>query len=103
VGTVIDPNITDELRVTVVATGLQNPIGSRASIHNHDIPTKVVVDNTVRKSGQPDYSRLDKPTILRNHAATGSVSVRNKNPAVQMDDGELEYLDIPAFLRRQAD
>jgi cell division protein FtsZ len=102
VGTVIDPTMTDELRVTVVATGLNSPVSSRSGLHQHDVSTKVVVDNTVRKSGQPDYSRLDKPTILRNHAATGS-AVRNHNPSKQMDEGELEYLDIPAFLRRQAD
>lgn len=107
VGTVIDPNMTDELRVTVVATGLHNPgvhhpVSSRSGLQQHDGPTKVVIDNTVRKSGQPDYSRLDKPTILRNHAAAGSAA-RSGKPNAQMDEGELEYLDIPAFLRRQAD
>ena len=104
VGTVIDPNMTDELRVTVVATGLQNPISSaRPNIPQTDVPTKVVVDNTVRASSQPDYSRLDKPTIMRNHAATSSVATRGKTAAAHVEDNEMEYLDIPALLRRQAD
>ena len=99
VGTVIDPTMSDELRVTVVATGLNHPISSRIGKDKSDIPTKMVVDNTIRKSGQPDYSSLDKPTIMRTQAA----SAARTKPHAHMDDGELEYLDIPAFLRRQAD
>lgn len=93
VGTVIDPNMTDELRVTVVATGL-----GAEKIEKTPVPTKVV-DNTVRKNGQPDYSALDRPTVLRGQAASSS------RPKVQshIDESEMEYLDIPAFLRRQAD
>ncbi|MGQ9426001.1 cell division protein FtsZ [Gilvimarinus sp. F26214L] len=95
VGTVIDPELTDELRVTVVATGLGNEKSEAAPSS-----TKVVVDNTQRRTGQPDYSSLDRPTVLRTKAAAGS-----SRPKVQshLDDSEMEYLDIPAFLRRQAD
>lgn len=96
VGTVIDPQMTDELRVTVVATGLNDPLMERATTVTK---TKVVVDNTLRKNGELDYSSLDRPTILRTQAA---VSARPKTQ-VQLDDSEMEYLDIPAFLRRQAD
>ncbi|MEX1032679.1 MAG: cell division protein FtsZ, partial [Cellvibrionaceae bacterium] len=94
VGTVIDPQMSDELRVTVVATGLGSERQERSSSS-----TKVVVDNTMRKTGQPDYSSLDRPTVLRTQAATSA------RPKVQsrMDENEMEYLDIPAFLRRQAD
>jgi cell division protein FtsZ len=93
VGTVIDPNMTDELRVTVVATGL-----GAERLEKAPVPTKVV-DNTIRKNGQPDYSALDRPTVLRSQAASSS------RPKVQshIDESEMEYLDIPAFLRRQAD
>ncbi len=94
VGTVIDPEMSDELRVTVVATGLGEP----AMAHKPET-TKVVVDNTRRANGQPDYSQLDKPTVLRQQP------VRTSGSAVQkpMEDKDMEYLDIPAFLRRQAD
>lgn len=94
VGTVIDPNMSDELRVTVVATGLGSERAEKAPSS-----TKVVVDNTMRKTGQPDYSSLDRPTVLRTQAAS---SARPKAQS-HMDDSEMEYLDIPAFLRRQAD
>ncbi len=85
VGTVIDPDLTDELRVTVVATGL----GA-----SRDKPVKLV--HKRRADGTPDYQMLEKPTVIRNRAV-GEDVVRD----TQTDD--LDYLDIPAFLRRQAD
>ncbi len=92
VGTVIDPEMSDELRVTVVATGLG------ISAEQRQAATKVVVDNT-RRSGPVDYSALDRPTVMRNSASQGGASTA----AAPVADSELEYLDIPAFLRRQAD
>ena len=92
VGTVIDPTFGDELRVTVVATGLGNNEVAR--------PTKVV-DNTLEKvtrSASPDYQELDIPTIIR----TNRAAVSRGNTAAKISD-DMEYLDIPAFLRRQAD
>ena len=89
VGTVIDPNLDEEMRVTVVATGL----GS-----HHERPTKVV-DNT-ETMATTDYRELDRPAIMRNRENAEYVSPMAKagGPGVDMD-----YLDIPAFLRRQAD
>ena len=89
VGTVIDPNLDEEMRVTVVATGL----GS-----HHERPTKVV-DNT-ETMATTDYRELDRPAIMRNRENAEYVSPMAKagGPGADMD-----YLDIPAFLRRQAD
>ena len=89
VGTVIDPNLDEEIRVTVVATGL----GS-----HHERPTKVV-DNT-ETMATTDYRELDRPAIMRNRENAEYVSPMAKagGPGADMD-----YLDIPAFLRRQAD
>ncbi|AOY88744.1 cell division protein FtsZ [Marinobacter salinus] len=91
VGTVIDPEMTDELKVTVVATGLGG---------DREKPTKVV-DNTRTLDGKTDYNQLDRPAVLRRRA------VSNGNVAIdQSKDSEeqgVDYLDIPAFLRRQAD
>jgi|TARA_B100000809_G_scaffold256779_1_gene297249 cell division protein FtsZ len=89
VGTVIDPNLNEEMRVTVVATGL----GS-----HHERPTKVV-DNT-ETMATTDYRELDRPAIMRNRENAEYVSPMAKagGPGADMD-----YLDIPAFLRRQAD
>jgi cell division protein FtsZ len=61
-------------------------------------PTKVVVDNTRRSpSGHIDYSALDRPAHLRANTSSNAVAT------APLADKDLEYLDIPAFLRRQAD
>jgi cell division protein FtsZ len=100
VGTVIDPEMSNELRVTVVATGL-GMVGQAAAPAPKEVakpaPTKVVIDNTRRSSGQIDYSALDRPAHLRANASSHAVA------AAPLADKDLEYLDIPAFLRRQAD
>ena len=89
VGTVIDPNLDEEMRITVVATGL----GSQ-----HEKPTKVV-DNTTNAT-ETDYRQLDKPAVLRNGQGTERPSAMAQAVGAETD---IDYLDIPAFLRRQAD
>ncbi|MDH1281628.1 MULTISPECIES: cell division protein FtsZ [Pseudomonadaceae] len=103
VGTVIDADMRDELHVTVVATGL----GARM-----EKPVKVV-DNTVQvavsqpvaqqPAAQPrseqsvNYKDYERPTVQRqSHGGAATAAKLNTQ-----DD--LDYLDIPAFLRRQAD
>lgn len=93
VGTVIDPEMSGELRVTVVATGLGGTEMQRTPV----APTKVV-DNTRTADGNPNYAVLDKPTITRKSQASG-----NTARAIDPSEKDMEYLDIPAFLRRQAD
>ncbi|PPK52297.1 cell division protein FtsZ [Marinobacter persicus] len=91
VGTVIDQEMTDELKVTVVATGLG---GER------DKPTKVV-DNSRTLDGTTDYNQLDRPAVLRRRAsAQGNVAL---DQSKDNEEQGVDYLDIPAFLRRQAD
>lgn len=89
VGTVIDPSLKDEMRVTVVATGL----GDRNAK-----PTKVV-DNTDRPA-TTDYRQLDKPAIMRRQGSSRAAAAA---AAVVGSDTDMDYLDIPAFLRKQAD
>lgn len=91
VGTVIDPDMVDELRVTVVATGLDG-LGQEA-------PLKVVESRPV-EARSTDYRKLDRPTVMRNNQQ--AAVARDVAPA-PMADKDMEYLDIPAFLRRQAD
>lgn len=92
VGTVIDPEMTDELKVTVVATGL----GSEAA----KAPLQVVesTPKAVDMSVEPNYKDFDRPPSMRKarHSVGGQA-------AVAADAGAEEYFDIPAFLRRQAD
>ncbi len=86
VGTVIDPEMTDRIRVTVVATGL----GKHATAA--ESPMRIV--RRPQAQAQPNYHTLDKPTVQRKRAVGDG-----------LEDGGLqeELLDIPAFLRRQAD
>ena len=95
VGTVIDPEMSNELRVTVVATGL-GAAATAAVKETKPAPTKVIVDNTRRSNGQIDYSALDRPAHLRANSHSSAA-------VAPMAEKDLEYLDIPAFLRRQAD
>ena len=91
VGTVIDPEMTDEIRVTVVATGLGAEKIAQVNLAPEVIAPQIEI---VKTKLDIDY---DKPTILRNdESATVQKQVVN-------GDTSMEYLDIPAFLRRQAD
>lgn len=84
-GTAIDPDLGDQLRVTVVATGLGQQIPNMGKEQ-----IKMVKRTT---TGDVDYGDYDKPTIQRKKAVGESLSG-------SLDD---DMLDIPAFLRRQAD
>ncbi|MEJ2530855.1 MAG: cell division protein FtsZ [Halioglobus sp.] len=98
VGTVIDPEMTDELKVTVVATGLGSPIVRSAPLQVVDsapAPRTAAAD----VEHEPDYREFDRPPAMRKsrRAASGQAAAMGAESA-----GE-EYFDIPAFLRRQAD
>jgi len=119
VGTVIDPDMEDEIRVTVVATGLvaqekqsveletqQVKVAAsgggsnmRASMtgsysqHQMDLPVK---SNTVNK-GRDHNGR----THLQEHVEVTPEPAQQ--PMKKTGTNDLDFLDIPAFLRRQAD
>lgn len=111
VGAVIDSEMSDELRVTVVATGL----GGDES--DADANLKVVDGSrprTTRNDGSLDLKTLDIPPSIRNRPREQEESAAR--PATVTADAEpepakrqatsadnVDYLDIPAFLRRQAD
>lgn len=99
IGSVIDPNMSGEVRVTVVATGL----GQVQAAVEAKPAMKTVVDNSARMptATVPDYANMDTPPSLRN-SKTFAVGGQSPQPAPTPQD-ELDYLDIPAFLRRQAD
>ena len=106
VGTVIDPELTNQVRVTVVATGLGRPAaaagarptigaGLREAVAPRDTraepPMRVVRRNAPSSS---DYAKLDRPTVQRQRAV---------GDGLRQDVPSDDLLDIPAFLRRQAD
>jgi cell division protein FtsZ len=88
VGTVIDADMPEgELRVTMVATGLgKDKVIADASI----------ADIRPEKNGEIDYKKLERPTAIRQKVVGDSVEV-------PQDKESMEYLEIPAFLRRQND
>jgi cell division protein FtsZ len=109
VGTVIDPELTDVVRVTVVATGLGRPAASvrvptgqalsglmarEASREAHGQVPPMRVVSRAKPAMNPNYADLDKPTYQRQRAVGDGLRPQ--------DDSE-DLLDIPAFLRRQAD
>ncbi|MCP3670009.1 MAG: cell division protein FtsZ [Gammaproteobacteria bacterium] len=99
VGTVIDPDMEDDLRVTVVATGL-GEMATKAKPQVVVEPEVAVLRPVQREEdvfARPDYSSMDQPTVIRKDPK-GSQSYAKSAP-----EKEMEYLDIPAFLRRQAD
>lgn len=89
VGTVIDPSLDAEMRVTVVATGLGC---------THERPKKVI-DNTDLQ-GNTDYRQLDTPAVMRKRPAGQRAAMAAQAIGA---DADMDYLDIPAFLRKQAD
>lgn len=122
VGTVIDPELRDEVRVTVIVTGLGRKQVAAA--------LKMPAIESVRgleSHHEPDYEHLDKPTIIRrqgaspvhassNHGTAAhtspSLTSSNTSPAAAPSSGsrpapvveklhDIDYLDIPAFLRRK--
>lgn len=87
VGTVIDPEMSQEIRVTVVATGLGQ--AAKAVV---EPPIKVV-----RNAGrlEPNYADYERPAVQRKHAVGDDLTPD--------DEAFRELLDVPAFLRRQHD
>jgi cell division protein FtsZ len=94
IGTVIDPEMNDEIRVTVVATGLGQAVGMGErpiKVVRKAPPPAAVAKPPPR---EPNYNDLEKPAHVRKRAVgDGMTSTESLE----------DLLDIPAFLRRQAD
>ncbi|HLV17219.1 MAG TPA: cell division protein FtsZ [Pseudomonas sp.] len=100
VGAVVDPELRDELHVTVVATGLGAPSRQEKPVKVVDntpvAPAAAPAQEAVGRPEQPvNYRDYDRPTVMR---SAGPSAAARQNP-----QEDLDYLDIPAFLRRQAD
>ena len=92
VGTVIDSDMSDELRVTVVATGL----GEAAALEQGDENERPQIRIVKRTgTGEPNYADYERPTVQRNQAG--------EEDAPSADKPMEQLLNVPAFLRRQAD
>jgi cell division protein FtsZ len=105
VGTVIDPELRDEVRVTVIVTGLgRKHVGTSIKLAAQEHAR--TAENNV------DYNQLEKPTVIRrqnassstttniNQSTTTASQLRSSTPATETLH-DIDYLDIPAFLRRK--
>lgn len=100
VGTALDPDLQDEMRVSVVATGLGEQARQLKVVESKPKeqirPVRRVANGDVVPSPgvtAPDYQDLEKPAVDR----------RKRRIELPGNDRDMEYLDIPAFLRRQQD
>jgi len=109
VGTVIDPDLGEELKVTVVATGLGEPLAPRVVVDNAGAGGTASLDGSrdyshldtppkFRRETPQEYEKHDQPTFDRHRSA-----LQQDNLSEDLEKQEMDYLDIPAFLRRQAD
>ena len=92
IGTAINPDMGDEIKVTVVATGM----GETEHLNS---PIKLVQKAA---AGDVNYDVLDKPTVIRHNSQEPRRKESHFGPQPK-NETELDYLDVPAFLRRQAD
>jgi cell division protein FtsZ len=89
VGTVIDESMGDDLRVTIVATGLGAVVNRQ-----QNKPLSIVKTGTDDAPMEVDYAELDQPAVMR----------RRRDAQVEaLKQSGMEMYDIPAFLRKQAD
>jgi len=93
IGMATNAEMGDEIKVTVVATGMGD--NKVAAVNS---PVKLVVQKAA--TGDVNYDVLDKPTVIRQ---SKQETRETRFGAQPKNDVDLDYLDVPAFLRRQAD
>ena len=100
VGCVIDPEMSETIRVTVVATGIGRP-GTQVQAPPQDTRRMTAIAGG-RRGSVPTLDDLHVPTYIRNQRDPHAGQTRRA-----VGDGltaeDTSMLDIPAFLRRQAD
>lgn len=96
VGSVFDENMGEDLRVTIVATGLGSPLSSKRP------KPKLVYGQRTGTHDEPEaeesgvnYNELDMPTVMRSN--------RRREAVEALKQSGVDTLDIPSFLRKQAD
>ena len=87
IGSALDQSMQDEVRVTVVATGLGKNISQSS-------PMRIIKKDDDKSNEAPDYDTLSKPITQRNKAVGDDI---------EDSDSSEDLLNVPAFLRRQAD
>lgn len=130
VGAVIDPDMSEEMKVTVIVTGLgqeeryaaRAPRGVNLStgmtgLNGGASHSRARLMESTRKDGTLNYQQLERPAVMRKQANghVNSASAISNNTANGLSSTltqgaqkasmhavpDVDYLDIPAFLRRQ--
>jgi cell division protein FtsZ len=103
-GTAYDESMGENLRVTVVATGLGRAAVRPQLVQSTAEVLRTGTDNmpmgNMQSSAamqQGDYRNLDMPSVMRNPRSQASAQVR------ALESSGMDHFDIPAFLRKQAD
>lgn len=130
VGAVIDPDMNEDMKVTVIVTGLgqedryaRTPRGVNLApgvhglnggAHHHTSRSRLM--ESTRKDGTLNYQQLERPAVMRKQSNThinSATAINNSGNGLgsTMNQGnqkgsmhsvsDVDYLDIPAFLRRQ--
>ncbi|QQS53237.1 MAG: cell division protein FtsZ [Candidatus Competibacteraceae bacterium] len=99
VGMAVDPEMHNELRVTIVATGIGQGVPSKQVSGSRERESAIPPFKLVQRmgDGDPHSSRHDRPASRQKAVGDGL------SEGGRIDADHLDYLDIPAFLRRQAD
>ncbi|QDH70949.1 cell division protein FtsZ [Marilutibacter alkalisoli] len=111
IGTVLDPDMQDEVKVTVVATGLNRASAKQTRPGEQRAPIQLVRNGT---TGQPEFSAMDDAPVVPSFGGSlrrgggmaepaAPAPAASSAPDVADFGNDSSYLDIPAFLRRQAD
>jgi cell division protein FtsZ len=101
-GGVFDDDLGDELRVTVIATGLGQPLGARQQrpqlVHSQKTGTdnQPMMAAAAMPGTAPDYNAMSEtPAVFRKRDRAAQVEA--------LTNSGVDKYDIPAFLRKQAD
>ena len=97
-GGVFDDTLGDELRVTVIATGLGQPMMARQPKPQLVVSQKTGTDNqpVSMPGAAPDYGAMSEtPAVFRRRDRAAQVEA--------LANSGVDKYDIPAFLRKQAD
>ena len=100
IGTVIDENMGDDLRVTMVATGLGAISATATNNHQEQVKPLSVIHT---RTGTDDQIATTAPGMNSEEPAVMRTSRRSNATVAAMRQSGVDPMDIPAFLRRQAD
>lgn len=95
-GTAYDETMGENLRVTVVATGLGSSVSRPQLVSTNVEAQRTGTDNQPMHISH-DFSGTDVPSVIRNPRVNASAQVR------ALEGAGMDHFDIPAFLRKQAD